>query len=298
MTTLRMSKILIIGATGMMGHKLALKLANKHQVWATVRKSVPDFFKQQAVKIPQFIEGVDAFKLETVKSAIDKVKPDYVLNCVGIVKQLAEAKDPVTSITINSLFPNQLEKLTDEKNFRLIHFSTDCVFSGKKGPYKQTDLSDVNDLYGMTKFLGEAQGPNALTLRSSIVGREFTNPTGLLEWFLSQKGGTVKGFKNALYTGLTTNTMADLIAYIIDKCPTLQGLYHVASPEISKFDLLQIVNDVAGTGTKIEPETAFFCDRRLNGDEFHNETGWKSPSWPEMVKTMFDEDSRYYITSR
>ncbi len=292
-----MKKILIIGATGMLGHKLALKLSKHHTFTASVRSSVTDIFKPHLSDTLSIIEGVDAFKPETIENAIKSVKPDYVLNCVGIVKQLAEAKDPVTSITINALFPHQLEKLAETHNFKLIHFSTDCVFSGQQGPYNQDDPSDVNDLYGMTKYLGEVKGPNALTIRSSIIGREFTNPTGLIEWFLSQRGKTVKGFTGALYTGLTTNTMADLIAYIIDKKPELSGLYQVASDEISKFDLLGLVNEIAGTGTTIDKDEAFFCDRRLSGIEFHNASGWKAPKWPDMLKTMFDEDRAYYITT-
>lgn len=291
-------KILILGATGMLGHKLALKLAAKHEVWATVRGAAPAFFLNQKGPVPSIISGVDAFKPGSVQAAIIQVQPDYVLNCIGVVKQLAAAKDPVTSITINALFPHQLEKLAEQYKFKLIHFSTDCVFSGKGGPYPQTAPSDVNDLYGMTKFLGEVTGPQALTLRSSIIGREFTNPTGLVEWFLSQKGQTVKGFSGALYTGLTTNAMADLVADIMEHHPQLHGLYQVASGEISKYDLLKIINDVAGTKTAIEEETEFFCDRRLDGTEFHNATGWVAPSWKTMVKTMFDEDDLYYITTQ
>ncbi len=292
-----MKKIFVIGATGMLGHKLALKLSSYHHVIASVRGKIPDFFTPHISHNLSIMEGVDAFKPETVENAIQSVKPDYVLNCVGIVKQLAEAKDPVTSISINALFPHQLERFANKYNFKLIHFSTDCVFSGQKGPYTQNDPSDVNDLYGMTKFLGEVKGPNALTLRSSIIGREFNNPTGLIEWFLSQKGKMVKGFAGALYTGLTTNTMADLIAFIIDKKPQLNGLYQVASQEISKFDLLKLVNDIARTNTTIEKDDVFLCDRRLSSMEFHNASGWQAPNWPEMLKTMFDEDKAYYITS-
>lgn len=286
--------ILIIGATGMLGHKLALKLSKNHKVTATVRKSVPSFFTPFLNDNLSFETGVDAFDFPSVAAVIDKVKPDYVINCVGIVKQLKEAKDPVISITTNALFPHQLAKLAEEKKFRLIHFSTDCVFSGKQGPYSEDDPSDVNDLYGMTKFMGEASNDYALTIRTSIIGREFTNPTGLIEWFLSQKGGTVKGFRHALYTGLTTNAMADVVEMILSDFPDLHGVYQVASDSIAKYDLLKIVDRVAKTGTNIEEEAQFSCDRRLSVAKFHNVTKWKAESWEKMIITMFEEDELYY----
>ncbi|MFA5592081.1 MAG: SDR family oxidoreductase [Micavibrio sp.] len=292
-----MKTILVIGATGMLGHKLALKLSRRYKVAASVRGAAPAFFAPHLCDRLEIIEGIDAFRPETAEQAIRAVKPDYVLNCVGIVKQLAEAKDPVTSITVNALFPHQLEKLAEKHDFKLIHFSTDCVFSGKKGPYSQTAPSDVNDLYGMTKFLGEVSGPRALTLRSSIIGREFASPTGLIEWFLAQKGGAIKGYGKALYTGLTTNAMADLVTYLIEHKPALSGLYQVASEEISKYDLLQLVNETAESGVSIEKDEDFFCDRRLDGKEFHKASGWSAQPWPDMIKTMFDEDRLFYITT-
>lgn len=294
-----MARILIIGATGMLGHKMALKLAEKkHDVFATLRGDLPEFFERNSLPNLELIQGVDAYDLESVNAAIVQTKPDYVLNCVGIVKQIAESKSAIPSITINSLFPHQLAKMSNDAGARVIHFSTDCVFSGIKGPYKQTDHSDVNDLYGMSKFMGEVSGEGALTIRSSIVGREFAKPTGLFEWFLSQKGGEVNGFKKALYTGLTTNAMADLVDFIITAHPKLSGLYQVSSKAISKFDLLEIVNDVYQANITINPDETFHCDRRLTMDEFHNLTGWEPESWEQMVKAMLDEDAKYYITEQ
>lgn len=281
----------------MLGHKLSLKLSKHHRVFSTVRQKTPDFFIKYGNPNLEIIEGVDAFDIKGIENAVQKTKPDYVLNCIGIVKQLAESNYAIPSIQINALLPHQLEKMADKYEFRLVHFSTDCVFSGKKGPYHQTDLSDVNDLYGMTKFLGEVKGSRALTIRSSIVGREFVKPTGLIEWFLSQKGKAVKGYKNALYSGLTTNAMADLLLFLIEKHPDLSGLYHVSSAAISKYDLLVLVNDIAKNQAVIEADTQFCCDRRLAMNEFHNDTGWASDNWETMIKTMFEEDAQYYITT-
>jgi dTDP-4-dehydrorhamnose reductase len=287
-------KLLIIGATGMLGHKLLLKLSKHHQVTGTIRGESPEFLKPFSHENLEIRTGVDAYDLKSVEDVIKDIRPDAVLNCVGIVKQLKEAKDPVVSITINALFPHQLAQLCARHSSRLIHFSTDCVFSGNKGPYSESDPSDVNDIYGMTKFLGEVDQDHALTIRTSIVGREFTKPTGLVEWFLSQRGGQVKGFKNALYTGLTTNAMADVVDLVLTRFPNLNGVYQVASDSISKFDLLDIINRVAGTRTTIDSDVDFFCDRRLGAAKFHNATGWRAESWEKMIITMFAEDELYY----
>lgn len=292
-----MTRVLIIGATGMLGHKMALKmLQKKYHVSVTIRNAAPEFFKTKYFEGLHIIDAVDAYNPDSVKNAISLSKPDFVLNCVGIVKQLAESKSAIPSITINALFPHQLAKMCHEAGARLIHFSTDCVFSGDKGPYKQTDPSDVNDLYGLSKFMGEVSGEGALTIRSSIIGREFAKPTGLLEWFLSQKGGVVSGYKNALYSGLTTNAMADLVYFIIQNHPTLEGLYQVSSEAISKFDLLHIINDIYKTGITINTDEVFHCDRRLTMEAFAAKTGWYPQSWDKMIKTMFDEDAQCYIT--
>lgn len=287
-------KLLIIGATGMLGHKLILKLSKNHDVVGTVRGEVSDFFKAYVSDRLKIVTGVDACDLPSVEKLIKSIQPDFVLNCVGIVKQLKEAKDPVVSISINALFPHQLAKICERYNSRMIHFSTDCVFSGDKGPYNEDDKSDVNDIYGMTKFMGEVHQAHVLTIRTSIIGREFTKPTGLIEWFLSQRGGQVKGFKNALYTGLTTNAMADVVEMIMTRHPYLHGVYQVASEAISKFDLLQIVDRVGHTGTKIDADTEFFCDRRLSPSKFHKATNWQAESWESMIITMFAEDELYY----
>lgn len=291
-------KLLIIGATGMLGHKLVLKLSKTHHVVGTVRGEMPDFFKPFLSSTLEIKTGIETSDLSGIEVAIQNLRPDWVINCVGIVKQLKEAKDPISSISINALFPHQLAQFCERYDTRMIHFSTDCVFSGNKGPYKEDDLSDVNDLYGMSKFMGEVKQSHVLTIRTSIIGREFTKPTGLVEWFLSQRGGQVKGFKNALYTGLTTNAMASVVDMIITRHAGLNGIYQVASEPISKFDLLRIINRVAETETKIDSEDEFFCDRRLSNHKFHNATGWQSESWENMIINMFVEDELYYKATK
>jgi dTDP-4-dehydrorhamnose reductase len=287
-------RILILGAAGMLGHKLLLKMSTKWDVLGTVRKDNPTLSKLAQVNGFDVKDAVDALDFDSVNAVVQEYKPDVVINCIGIVKQLDEAKDPYLSIAINAMFPHQLQKLAEREGFRLIHFSTDCVFSGKSGPYSEDDETDVSDLYGMTKYLGEVKGQNALTIRTSIIGHEINKPTGLVEWFLSQKGGKINGFTKALYTGLTTNAMADVVMNIIEDYKDLSGVYQVASDEISKYDLLQIMNEQEHCDVTINKYDDFILDRRLDSGVFRKATGWKPPSWREMIKTMFTEDAVYY----
>ena len=291
-------KVLILGATGMLGHKLCQGFAEKEhfQVSATTRSPLNSELTKCFPKNITFIPNCNAMHPESIFSVIQSTSPDFVINCIGIVKQSPESKNYSTSIAINSLFPHILAQKCAENNVKLIHISTDCVFSGTFGhPYIETMNSDAEDLYGKSKFLGEViDQKNALTIRTSIIGREITHPTGLLEWFLSQKGKNIKGFSRALFSGLTTNLAVNVLEHVIMKTPELSGLYHVSTAGISKFDLLQIINEVYRTNIHIQKDEDFCCDRRLNGERFEKATGWKAPSWNDLVKEMHQQDLLYY----
>lgn len=294
-----MKKVLLFGASGMLGHKILLKLKDRFALTGTLRKPcepLSQLLKDTNVALET---GIDVFDQAKVRALIERVQPDFVINCIGIVKQLKEAKDPYISISVNALFPHQLERMGQEFGFDLIHFSTDCVFSGTKGPYTEDSQSDVSDLYGQTKYLGEVRSGRSLTIRTSIVGQEIVSPyTGLFEWYLSQPhDSSVKGFTGALYTGLTTNAMADLVGTLMEKGNTLpvHGMYHVSSDFISKFDLLNIVRDERG-GATLTPDDVFHCDRRLDSARFRTDAAWVPPSWQEMVRSMFREDDALYAS--
>jgi dTDP-4-dehydrorhamnose reductase len=216
-----------------------------------------------------------------------------VINCIGIIKQIQAASDPVESIAINALFPNQLARLTSARRVKLIHFSTDCVFSGKNGNYTEDDYPDPGDLYGRTKLLGEVSSPDSLTLRTSIVGHELQGHHGLLDWFLAQRSGHAKGFAKARFSGLTTLDFAELVSYIIGALPDLHGLWHVSSDPISKFDLLGIVNQIYGLNIDLARDETFVCDRSLNSARFRKRTGWQPPSWDDMITRMHAEVGSY-----
>lgn len=282
-------KILILGISGMLGHTL-FKQFNKNSdfsIYGTLRNI--DFLttKEFLQSSSSFIySGISTDKIEDINNLISCLKPNIIINCIGIIKQLPTAKDPVPSIKINALFPHQLAQICQKYHSKLIYLSTDCVFSGIKGNYTEDDNPDPIDLYGRTKLLGEVTDNNCLTLRTSIIGRELNSQNSLVEWFLSQKGKTVNGYDKAIYTGLTTQALAHLIEKIILEYPDLQGLWHVSSDSITKYQLLNMINKAFQLGITINRDEDFVCDRSLNSDRFRKHTGYSPPSWETMISEL------------
>jgi dTDP-4-dehydrorhamnose reductase len=276
----------------MLGHKLCQVLSAEFDVWATFRSAAPDMPSIFGSTRP--ITGVDAVTFDSVARAFEAARPDVVVNAVGIVKQRASAADPVLSITVNSLFPHRLAGLCRTAGARLIHFSTDCVFSGRRGGYTEDDIPDPVDLYGRSKLLGEVDGTGALTIRTSIIGRELENMTGLLEWFLSRAGTRVPGYANVIWSGVTTNALARIVSQLARQHPGLDGVIHLSAPSISKYRLLLALNEAFGTGTAVDREEATVLDRSLNSDRFWSRTGLKRPAWDDMLSDLA-EDSRLYV---
>lgn len=285
-------KILVLGATGMLGHKVIQILSREHTVYGTVRKKLPIKGHPVFGKM-NLIENIDALHFNTLISEIHKIEPDVIVNSIGIVKQLPEAHDPIKSISINSLFPHQLASVCRNSGIRLIHYSTDCVFSGNKGNYSEEDFPDANDLYGRTKLLGELNEKNCLTIRTSIIGRELTSSHGLIEWFLSQNGKSVQGFRKVIFSGLTTNAHAEILEKIIVEYPHISGLYHVSSQSISKLDLLNLVRDIYDLKIEIFPNDYEISDRSLNSQKFKSKTKIFIPGWREMIEEMHRDSTPY-----
>jgi dTDP-4-dehydrorhamnose reductase len=275
----------------MLGHKLCQVLSAGSATFATFRGAAPDLAPFYGKIEP--IAHVDALDLESVTDAIAHARPDVVVNAIGIVKQRSTATDPLLSISVNSLFPHRLAELCGAAGARLVHFSTDCVFSGRRGAYAEDDVPDPIDLYGRSKLLGEVDAPGVLTLRTSIVGRELENTTGLLEWFLGQAGGRVKGFSRVTWSGVTTNFLAHAVARLIREAPDLCGVFHLSGPAISKYQLLLWLNDAFGTRTTIERDDTVVSDRSLLSDRFWSETGFTRPEWGEMVSELALETRIY-----
>ncbi len=281
-------RILILGVTGMLGHTL-FKEMNKNQnfeVFGTTRSKngLEAYFTQK--ELLKIREEVDADNFDTVIRAIASVQPTIIINCIGIIKQLPISKDPLTAITVNAQLPHRLSLVTRTAKARLIHISTDCVFDGKKGDYTEKDLSTAEDLYGKTKYLGEVHYPHCVTLRTSIIGHELKTNYSLVDWFMSQNG-EINGFTQAIYSGFPTIEMVNIISNYVIPNQELSGLYHVSSSAISKYDLLNIIKNIYKKDIKINAFDDFVLDRSMNSDKFKEATGYKSPSWDELIADMY-----------
>lgn len=290
--------VLILGATGMLGHKLVQVLPAHLSVTAAIRGSAAAFEGHPVLGDVELLGEIHAENFDSVVQALSRARPEVVINCVGIVKQRPEAEDPVTSIAVNSLFPHRLAILCEAVGSRLIHLSTDCVFSGNRGNYAEGDPADPVDLYGRSKLLGELHCEHCLTLRTSTIGRELRTNHSLLEWFLSQEGKSVSGYKRAVFSGFTTLALAGIISWIVRELPALSGVWHVASEPIDKFELLSLVKRVYGLDIGIEMDDKVVCDRSLNSDRFRQETGFVTPSWPEMIHSMYLDPTPYAAIRR
>ena len=279
-------RILVLGASGMLGNAMLRVLARDPglEVHGSVRNaSVGQYFETSLAA--RLVSGVDVDNADCLTQLFARLRPDVVINCVGLVKQIAAANDPILALSINSILPHRLARLCDLASARLIHVSTDCVFSGGKGGYVESDPSDALDLYGRSKLLGEVAYPHTITLRTSIIGRELNGSHGLIGWFLGQQGA-VSGYTRAVFSGLPTCELARVVRDFVLPQPDLHGVYHVAADPISKYALLQLVNSAYGKHLDITPDASVQIDRSLNGGRFRAATGYVAPSWPELVQQM------------
>ncbi|OEU63197.1 MAG: NAD(P)-dependent oxidoreductase [Desulfobacterales bacterium S5133MH16] len=275
-------RILILGGDGMLGHQLFKNLKSSHDVRVTLRQDLAVYNKFMMFSSENTYPGIDVSKIDKLAKVLTNFHPDAVVNAIGIVKQLPEANKSIPSLEINALFPHRLALLCKEISARMIHLSTDCVFSGKKGNYKESDTSDPDDLYGRTKLLGEVSEKHCLTLRTSIIGQELSRKKNLLEWFLSQKG-SVNGYKKAIFSGFTTLELSRIIENMILNYPDASGIYHVSSDPISKFDLLSLIKAALKLPVEIISDESFACDRSLDSSKFRREFNYNPPSWEEMI---------------
>ena len=279
-------RLLILGGSGMLGHQLWRSLNNKHQVWVTLRQPATNYTALKLFDLSKSIQVRDITDRDVLEKVFEKAKPEAVINCVGIIKQLNEAKDETIIHRINAEFPHHLAKQCKAMGARLIHFSTDCVFDGIKGKYSENDPADATDLYGKTKHLGEVTDRHCVTIRSSVIGHEIDSNLSLLSWFLSQHGTTIKGYTRAIYSGFTTIEMAKIVECILTQHQSLFGLWQIASEPISKFDLLKLCQAKLGWQGTIIPDESFECDRSLNGERFKDATGYQAPTWEEMITEL------------
>ena len=289
-------RLLVLGGTGMLGSTLVRELGRAPGIdlHATVRDvaSLPVDMRT--------VLGDRILELEVLDDAgrqrvLEHVRPDVVVNAIGVVKQAPEVADHVATVRINSLLPHQLARECVVVGARLVHVSTDCVFSGERGLYRETDTPDPVDFYGRSKLVGEVVDGRHLTLRTSIIGAELKRHSSLLGWFLAQDGTTVRGFDRAIYSGVTTVEFARFLREVVLETPDLCGLYQLSSAPISKYDLLHIVADVYGWTGEILRDEDFACDRSMTGDLLAAATGYRPPSWPDMITALRQAEAAWAL---
>lgn len=278
-------RLLILGGDGMLGHQLLRHARERHQVKVTLRQDLASYAAFGLFDGSNAYAGVDARRTEAVLDVLADFRPGVVVNAVGIVKQRRDAQDALPSIEINALLPHRLAVLCRAAGARLIHFSTDCVFSGRQGNYSESSAPDAEDLYGRSKLLGEVAGPSCVTLRTSMIGPELHRKSGLLEWFLAQRG-PVSGYRRAIFSGFTTFELCRVVERIAARFPADGGLYHVSAAPISKYDLLCRIRDRLGRGVEIRPEDDFQCDRSLDSGRFRAQFGYVPPGWDDMIEEL------------
>jgi len=278
-------KILILGGDGMLGHQAFLHLGERHQAKVTLRLDEVSYRNYGIFSDDKAYFGVDLRSLDRLTEVMADFQPEAVINGVGIVKQRTMAKESIPSLEINALLPHRLAVLCQASRSRLVHLSTDCVFSGRKGNYAEADQSDAEDLYGRTKYLGEVHEGHCLTLRTSIIGRELSRRKSLVEWFLAQEGA-VKGFTQAKYTGFTTLEMSRIIETMLMKHPAAHGVYQVSSDPINKFELLKLLRKAFSKEVTITVDNQFRCDRSLDSSRFRMEFKYMPPTWEAMVTEL------------
>jgi dTDP-4-dehydrorhamnose reductase len=281
-------KVLVLGANGMIGSTMLRILADQSgwEVFGTVR-SVLAAEPSPSEIASRLLSGVDLTNNDALIRSIRSFSPDVVVNCAGLTKHVAGGSDPLRALTINAVIPHRLAELCSVSGARLIHVSTDCVFSGNKGNYSETDFPDARDVYGKTKHLGEVVSPGSITLRTSTIGHELGTRLGLLEWFLAQS--QCKGYRWAIFSGLPTVEFARVVRDIVIPNAALSGLYHVGAEPIGKERLLHMIKQEYGLTTEIESDDSVVIDRSLDSKKFSVETGYQAADWGVLIKEMHDD---------
>jgi dTDP-4-dehydrorhamnose reductase len=282
------TKVLVLGASGMLGNAV-FRLFAKSPIFlttGTMRSTAPLRYLAKDLH-DCVICDVDVENFDTLTSLFAKLKPDVVINCIGVVKQLKAVDDPLVVIPVNALLPHRLARLCEITGSRLVHISTDCVFSGLRGLYTEADISDAKDLYGLSKYMGEVNYPHAITLRTSIIGHELSGSHSLLDWFLAQQEA-VRGYRCAIFSGLPAVELALVIRDYVIPRPELHGLFHVSAKPINKYELLRLVASVYGKSVEIYPDDQLVIDRSLDSTLFCQATNYHQKEWRELIQLMHD----------
>jgi dTDP-4-dehydrorhamnose reductase len=287
-------KIVILGGTGMIGHKLWHNLSKRFDdVYTIIHRAKKEFESYGIYNGDKVIDSIDVRDFKLLDGILLGLRPHVIINCIGITKRNPDSNNAISCLILNALLSHMLAEWGKVHGARVIVFGTDCVFNGKEGNYVEESLPSAEDLYGRTKYLGEIRERNCLTLRTSFIGRELTSFTELLEWFLAQDGKTIKGFRKALYTGVSTIYLSRVVGDLIEYHQNLSGLYHLSGEIISKYDLLCLARDAFKVNIEIIPDDSFICSRTLIGERFKKAIGVTVPSWREMMPEIASDNQLY-----
>ena len=287
-------RLLVFGANGMLGHKILEVLGESFEVWGTVRNQQAANVLRRTLAPERLVVDVSAERVASAVEVLDRLSPDVIVNCIAVGTRRSEDVDARVSRAVNARFPHQLASWCSVNGSRLIHFSTDAVFSGTKGRYREDDVADPVEAYGRTKLLGEVRGPGVVTLRTSMIGWELSGHSGFLEWLATQVGKTVYGYTNVLFSGLSTASLARTVRLIVSDGENLDGIFHVASEPISKLELIRSVTAYLHWPIRIEPVPEPRRDHSLDSSLFRRSLpAWREPTWGDMVAEVAEEREKY-----
>lgn len=286
-----MAKILILGASGLLGHKLFQTLSARFDnVTGLLHGDRQRFVATGLFDSTNTVDQFEANDFDSVLEQLNQFSPDVIVNAVGITKRRKGITDARYARRINADFPALLSQWVTQRDRRLIHFSTNCVFDGTKASYTESSPPDCQTIYGSTKAAGEVSAAGALTLRTSFIGRELAHYTELLEWFLAQKGKVIGGYTSSLFSGVSTQYLSRVVADVIEFHPKLSGLYNLAAAKpITKYDLLCLARDVFKINVEIIPEENNLNNAVLDGSVLNRKLNLKIPTWQEMMDDIAKE---------
>lgn len=293
-------RILILGGNGMIGHKMYQIISKKYDdTWVTLRNGLNTYKYGFIYNRNRVIDNIDLSNFVRIEVELNHLMPDVIINASGITIRRGVNAILSNSIITNSALPHFLNEWVVKHNKRLIHFSTDCVFSGRKGDYFENDFKDAYDNYGLTKSLGEVNNSaNAITLRGSMIGRELENKTELLEWFLLQSFNTITGYSKVIYSGITTIQMAKIVQTLIESFPYLSGVFNVSSVPISKFMLLTLFENEFKIGSEIISDDSIVSNKNLISNKLYSILNIPIPNWDDMINQLGEDckiNNKLYI---
>lgn len=283
-------RVLLLGATGMLGGYLVKALPEHFKTYSPKPRNGETFIRPE--NIGWLSTHLDLSNLKSLDGLLEECAPDVIINCIAVTPNSNAAADPIENINVNSLFPHLIARSASRYACKLIHFSTDGVFSGKRGNYAECDLPDPPDIYGRSKLLGEVVGDNCLSLRTTFYGLSSGNK-GLLDWLFTQRGGHVKGYKNYIFSGLSMGALASAVIAIIGKPIFPSGLYHLGGPPTSKYDLLTMVSERFRLNITVEPVLTPVANRSLDSSRFWEMIGEDMPQSVAMLEGIYQDNAGY-----